>query len=148
MHVAIAIALLFAATPSPDGAPPTADIPAPIAKRMREIILPRVEFEDAGLGEVIEYIRMKTIANDRRKGDGRDGINFMLLTPPPKGGGAEPPPDIPKVTLSLKGASLHEATISLRLKKIPMIEALDIVCAGCERHWHLAEDGTIIIVPR
>ena len=130
MNLAIAFFFLIAATPSADTPSPAANIPEPIAKQMREIIIPQVEFQEVGLDEAVDYLRMKTADHQRKKGKAAEGMSFVIKAAPAPEGAPVP---------------ADEITLSLQLKKIPLIEALDIVCAGFERHWHLAEDGKVII---
>ncbi len=150
MNFAIAFLLLIAATPSADTPPPAAGIPEPIAKQMREIIIPRVEFEEVELDGAVDYLRMKSADHERKKGNAAEGMSFVVLHPTPQGGAAAPPPEAKRgLSFTIKASpDAGEQTVSLRLKKIPMIEALDILCAGVDRRWFLAGDGKIIIGPK
>lgn len=72
--------------------------------RCRAIVLPKVEFRDAQLTDVVQFLQQASVAND----PGRKGINIVL---------------------DLK--DLKPATLTLALRDIPLSEALRYVAELC-----------------
>ena len=107
------IALVDALLASVEGKAATRTPPAdPLRKRMRAMILTNLDFQDATIGEAVQYLR---------KQSGDPPINLLVVGKkrPPKADpdpfGADPPPHPP------------EPTITLRLRKIPLETALDYI---------------------
>jgi len=90
-----------------------ADPGAPLADRMRSIILPSLEFREARLEDVVNFLISSSATADPAK----KGVNIVLHAAPPPARGdvaadpfaAAPQGRVQRITLSLHDVSVHDA---------------------------------------
>ncbi|MFT5409998.1 MAG: hypothetical protein ACI9NC_002725 [Verrucomicrobiales bacterium] len=85
-------------------------------RKLRETIIPELDFTDVTIHEAIDFLRLKS------------GINFVVL----------PGSD---------GKRLGRPFITLKLRKIPVGEALDFICQVSGLHWFGVRGHAVVIAP-
>jgi hypothetical protein len=106
----------------------TAQVPTPpqqaaaLQKRLSTLILPNVAFQDATLGEAVEYLRLKCREADSNENPTARGFNFVLLT-------------------------TSEKPLTLQLRAVPAAEAVRLITelAGLS---YIVEPHAIVIGPK
>jgi general secretion pathway protein D len=102
-----------------------------INEKLRRIVIPRIDFEDTTVEEAIDFLRMRSSELDTLELDpARKGVNFVVRRPraaplaapdaglEPGEGGA----------LSATADPLLLRVTELRLRNIPLIQALNYIC--------------------
>ena len=92
-----------------------------IVQKLRSIIIPVIEFEDTSLEEAVDFLRIRSIEHDTLELDPtRKGMSFVIRNP---GGGSTPLPRIAE----------------LRLRNVPVSEALNYICEATRMRWSVDE---------
>ncbi len=53
----------------------------PIARKLREIVFPNIDFEDTSLDEALEFLRLRSRELDNNENDpAKKGLNFVVVT--------------------------------------------------------------------
>lgn len=103
-----------ASNPAPAGRPLSPE-ESPAGAKALSIILPKVEFREATIQEVLEYLRVKAAEIDPEHA----GVNIVLKLPP------APPADSSRINPA-------DARITLQLTNIPLYEALKYAAELCD----------------
>ena len=104
-----------------------------LARKLRETILPSINFDEATVDEAIEYLRQKSKEYDPFETDeSKKGVNIVRRQGGPGPDGAPAPAE--------------EQTISLRLSNVPLAEALRYVAEGAGMKYKV-EPYTVVVVP-
>lgn len=99
---------------------------SPVEIKLREIIIPVVNFENTAIEDALEFLRMRSTELDEKTVDpNKKGVNFVLR--PAEG---EKLPVIP----------------GLRLRNVPISVALDYICQVTGTRWQ-ADDHAVVITP-
>lgn len=89
-----------ASRPAPWVAPPPAG--ADLEQKMKALVIPRLEFRDASVEEIVEQL----VQWSRELDPSGEGVNIILVPPPPE----DTPRKVdPNLTLNLRRVSLHDA---------------------------------------
>ena len=109
----------------------------PIARKLREIIIPRLDFENTSLEEAIDFLRVRCSELDINEPDpAKKGLSFVVVNsrdiakavPIPEG-----TPDTGTKELQIE---------SLRLRNIPLGEALKHICEATGTRFEI--DGQVV----
>lgn len=79
-----------------------------LAEKMKKIIIPKLEFRDARIDDVINYLQQQSIAFDKDSPPAEKGVNIILKLKSFQGT-ADAPANMPAITLFLKNLSLMDA---------------------------------------
>ncbi len=116
-----------------------------ILQKLRNIVVPVIDFEDTSVQEAIDYLRVRSIELDTFELDpDKKGINFFIRTPKNAGGGGDDGLDIGGA-----GAAAEPGTAridELRLRNVPLAEALDYICEATRLRWSV-DDFAVTIKP-
>ncbi|MFP6871920.1 MAG: Amuc_1098 family type IV pilus outer membrane protein [Verrucomicrobiales bacterium] len=103
-----------------------------IARKLRETIIPSIVFDEATVDEAIEYLRQKSIEFDPFETDAAEkGVNIVRRQNVPGPDGTAP---------------VEEQTITLRLRNVPLAEALRYVAEGAGMKYKI-EPYTVVVLP-
>jgi bla regulator protein blaR1 len=95
-----------------------------ILKKLNDIIVPRIEFEDVSLEEAVDFLRTKSVEMDGSEEErASKGVGFVIRKAPGAAGGHE---DVPRVT-------------ELRLSKVPLGSILKYVCMATNHRLAIGE---------
>ncbi|MFD0894891.1 hypothetical protein KBB96_04255 [Luteolibacter ambystomatis] len=97
-----------------------------VANRLREIVIPEVDFADTTLEEAVAYLRLVSTADDPGTGTPK-GINFVI---------------------QVKNGVQLPRMKSLRLKNVPLAIALKYVCDQTRMSYRVDEAGSVILAPQ
>lgn len=105
-----------------------------ILQKLRNIIVPIIDFEDTSVEEAIDYLRVRSIELDTFELDPeKKGVNFFIRRAP-AGGGADDGLD------AGGGSAPGTQRISeLRLRNVPLAEALNYICEATRLRWSVDE---------
>ncbi len=100
----------------PVPAPMAADLPGEhaIAKKMKRIIIPVIDFEDMPLEEVVDFLRLRSVELDKEAPEDNRGVNFVIRHLRHVDGEKQP---LPHVTLKVRNVSVF-AAVSLITQQI------------------------------
>ncbi|MBB5351896.1 general secretion pathway protein D [Haloferula luteola] len=113
-----------------------------ILQKLRNIVIPVIDFEDTSVEEAIDYLRVRSIELDTMEMDPtRKGINFFIRKPRTGGG------DAGLDAGSESGPAPGSQRISeLRLRNVPLAEALNYICEATRLRWSV-DDFAVTIKP-
>ena len=113
-----------------------------ILQKLRNIVIPIIDFEDTSVEEAIDYLRVRSIELDTFEMDpAKKGINFFIRKP--RSGAA---PDA-GLDADGGGATPGSQRISeLRLRNVPLAEALNYICEATRLRWSV-DDFAVTIKP-
>ena len=112
--------------------PPESDLRAINTRKLKEIIIPNVNFESTTLGEAVEYLRIQSKDNDKKETDPtRKGLNILIRS----GGGAEGAGDASEKTIP-----------QLVLRNVPVGEVLKYLCENTKMRVKV-EEYAVVLVP-
>ncbi|MEP4079580.1 hypothetical protein [Haloferula sp.] len=99
-----------------------------IVQKLRNIIIPVIDFEDVSIEEAIDYLRVRSIELDVMELDPEQkGINFVIRRS--------------------RSSNVGSARISkLRLRNVPLAEALNYICEATRLRWS-TDDFAVTIKP-
>lgn len=101
------------------------EIDVALAKKLRSIVIPSLEFQDTPFGDALQFLRELSIREDPDPDVAARGINIVEIPAPP---GGEPGP------------------VTLRLTNTPMTEAIRYVCALAD-YDITVQKGAVIVFP-
>ncbi len=113
------------------GGPATTSVGATlILQKLKNIIIPVIDFEDTSLEEAVEYLRVRSIELDTWElNPDMKGINMVIRQP--RGDGSD-----------FGNARINE----LRLRNVPLAEALNYICESTRMRWS-TDDFAVTIKP-
>ncbi len=127
----------------------------PIARKLREIIIPRLDFENTSLEEAIDFLRVRCSELDINEPDpAKKGLNFVVVNsryiakavPIPEGTPDTRTKDIAKAVPIPEGTpdtGTKELQIeSLRLRNTPLGEVLKHICEATGTRFEI--DGQVV----
>ncbi|MFC7339508.1 hypothetical protein ACFQY0_20115 [Haloferula chungangensis] len=116
---------------SPLGGPTTQSAGATlILQKLKNIIIPVIDFEDTSIQEAIDFLRIRSIELDTwEMNPDFKGINFVIRQPRGDGG-------------DFGAARIKQ----LRLRNVPLAEALDYICESTRMRWS-TDDFAVTIKP-
>ncbi|MEM1083478.1 MAG: Amuc_1098 family type IV pilus outer membrane protein [Verrucomicrobiota bacterium] len=111
-----------------------------ILQKLRNIVIPIIDFEDTSVEEAVDYLRVRSIELDTDTIDpAQKGINFVIRKP--RGGGDD------GLDAGGGGAEVGTARINeLRLRNVPLAEALNYICEATRLRWSV-DDFAVTIKP-
>ena len=113
----------------------------PIARKLREIVFPNIDFEDTSLDEALDFLRLRSRELDNNENDpAKKGLNFVVVTSRELAKAApiaEGTPD-----KGTKGLRIE----SLRLRNIPLGEVLKHICEATGTRFEI--DGQVVKIVR
>ncbi|MEM9236140.1 MAG: Amuc_1098 family type IV pilus outer membrane protein [Verrucomicrobiota bacterium] len=111
-----------------------------ILQKLRNIVIPIIDFEDTSVEEAVDYLRVRSIELDTDTIDpSQKGINFVIRKP--RGGGDD--------GLDAGGGAAEVGTArinELRLRNVPLAEALNYICEATRLRWSV-DDFAVTIKP-
>ncbi|GAA5481510.1 type 3 secretion system secretin [Haloferula sargassicola] len=116
-----------------------------ILQKLKNIIIPVIDFEDTSVEEAIDYLRVRSIELDTSEVDPtKKGVNFFIRKPRSGGGTAD-------AGLDAGGGGADAAPGSqriaeLRLRNVPLSEALTYICEATRLRWSV-DDFAVTIKP-
>lgn len=111
----------------------------PIMQKLREIIIPKMDFKDCTLEEAVDFLRLRCIELDSKETDPTNkGVNFVIapLTEPAADPFASDPP---------KPGTKSRLIQSLILNQVPISEALKYICQATGTRFEI-DDFAVNIV--
>ncbi|MGE9270735.1 MAG: Amuc_1098 family type IV pilus outer membrane protein [Verrucomicrobiales bacterium] len=112
-----------------------------ILQKLRNIVIPIIDFEDTSVEEAIDYLRVRSIELDTFELDPeKKGINFFIRKPQNEGGlddGLDPGG-------SGAGDLGTQRIAELRLRNVPLAEALNYICEATRLRWSVDEFAVTI----
>ena len=139
--------------PGPDIAPDKTPREQPILDKMSKIIIPEIEFRQANINDVVEFLNKASVEGDKLETDPtKRGVNIILhLTPagggaaaPAKAGGEDALFGAPAPGGTGGGASVSDITFTARY--ISLLSALKIITKVAGLKWQI--DGNIVMIVR
>lgn len=114
-----------------------------ILQKLRNIVVPVIDFEDTSVEEAIDYLRVRSIELDTFELDPeKKGINFFIRKPQAAGGGLDDGLDAGG---GGGGADVGTTRINeLRLRNVPLAEALNYICEATRLRWSVDEFAVTI----
>lgn len=122
---------------APQGAPKVPEA-LPIQRKLETIVIPRLEFREATLQEIVDLLTRKSVELDVTEPNAlRRGVRFALGADVRRG---------PQV--NEQGASVNplEARITVALKNIPLIEALRYITGLSNTDYRVGVDGVEVVL--
>ena len=109
----------------------------PIARKLREIVFPNIDFEDTLLDEALDFLRLRSRELDNNENDpAKKGVSFVVVTSREL---AKAAPIAEGTTDKVaKGPRIE----SLRLRNIPLGEALKHICEATGTRFEI--DGQVV----
>lgn len=108
------------------------DVENQIQKKLREIVIPRLEFEEVTVTTVVKYLKMISREIDPEK----TGVNiFLRLTAPKTAEGAEG---------AAEAAPVAEPTITMVVDNIPLGEAIRYVCRAGNLKYRIEKFAVVL----
>ncbi len=117
-----------------------------ILQKLRSIEIPIINFENTSVEEAIDYLRVKSIELDTIEPDpDKKGINFFIRKPRNAGGGdagldADAGGGLAGGAADPGGLKIRE----LRLRNVPLAEALNYICEATRLRWSVDEFAVTI----
>ena len=108
----------------------------PIARKLREIVFPTINFQDTSLTETVEFLRMRSRELDNNENDpAKKGLNFVLNL---RGPTAAAP-----ITEGSEDTEIREPHIAeLILRDVPLGEVLKHICEATGTRFEI--DGQVV----
>ncbi len=121
-----------------DGAPAISDGVARIVEKLKTIVIPAIDFENATLEEAVDYLGKQAIELDKAEPDpSRKGLNFVVRQPRPASGENPANPAAEPDQLRIPG---------LHLRNVPLAVALKYIC-DVTRCRYKVDDFAVTLVP-
>ncbi|MEK7948965.1 hypothetical protein [Luteolibacter soli] len=107
--------------------------------KLRTIVIPKIDFEDASLEEAVDFLRKRSVELDATELDpARKGLNIVVRYTPvksaPATGKEEPKPEAPHIK-------------SLHLRNVPLAEALRYVCEATRFRYKVDDYAVTLVNP-
>ncbi|WP_081885991.1 Amuc_1098 family type IV pilus outer membrane protein [Haloferula sp. BvORR071] len=119
-----------------------------ILEKLRNTIIPVIDFEDTSVEEAIDFLRLRSRELDVRETDpSKKGINFVVRKPRAGGGGdAAVTPDAAGGGLGATGGDPGALRIKeLRLRNVPLAEALKYICDATRLRYKVDEYAVTLV---
>jgi len=114
---------------------------AAIEEKLKNIILPTVEFRDTPLRDALEFLTQKSAEFDRTEPDpSKKGVNLIVQAAPAASG--PPAFDDP----SSGSSSIADTPITLKLSNVPLVEAIRYTTALAQLKYKV-EPHAVVVVP-
>lgn len=126
--------------------------------KLKNLRIPRVDFEDTPVEDAIDFLRQRSRDLDTTQGDGSRGINFVINDNAPGGGMANPNATTGLGDISLgdeeEGVAAPAAAPDikqrrikeLKLNDVPMEVVLQFICQSAGLRYKV-EDHAVVILP-
>ncbi len=129
--------------------------------KLKQIIIPTVDFEDTTVEEAIEFLRSRSVQLDTAPGpNGERGINFVINDTQTGGSPATADTSLDVSQLGLEGEDASAGVAvpapapevrtkvikSLKLRNVPMLEVLRFICQNAGLRYKV-EDYAVNILP-
>lgn len=111
----------------------------PIARKLREIVIPIMDFQDTTLEEAVDFLRLRCVELDANEADAaKKGLNFVIA--PTKEPAVDPFAEgTPEA--GIKGPRIQ----SLRLRNVPLGDALKYICQATGTRFEIDEHAVNIV---
>lgn len=111
----------------------------PIGRKLREIVIPIMDFQDTTLEEAVDFLRLRCMELDAKEADAaKKGLNFVIA--PTKGPAVDP------FAEGTPEAGIKSPLIqSLRLRNVPLGEALKYICQATGTRFEIDEHAVNIV---
>jgi hypothetical protein len=114
-------------------------IDGPIARKLREIIIPVIDFEDTSLEEAVDFLRLRCIELDANEADAvKKGLNFVIAP-------AKEPAVDPFAERAPEAGIKSPLIPSLRLRNVPLGEALKYICQATGTRFEVDDHAVNIV---
>lgn len=114
-----------------------------IERKLKNIIVPMVDFDDATLEEAVDFIRQRSMDLDTAELDPNlRGLNFKIRRPKLGSGGADPGLDDEILDPFDPGRARVK---ELKLRNVPLATLLDYVCQQARMHYTIDENGITLL---
>ena len=111
----------------------------PIALKLRGIVIPVIDFEDTTLEEAVDFLRLRCVDLDADEADPvKKGVNFVVAPT------QEPAVD-PFAEGSPKAGIKGPRIQSLRLRNVPLGEALKYICQASGTRFEIDDHAVNIV---
>ena len=115
-----------------------------ILQKLKNIVIPVIDFEDTSVEEAIDYLRVRSIELDTLELDPtKKGINFVIRKPQ---GGAAAEDGLDAGGGAAAAAPGSARINELRLRNVPLAEALNYICEATRLRWSV-DDFAVTIKP-
>jgi len=115
-----------------------------ILQKLKNIVIPVIDFEDTSVEEAIDYLRVRSIELDTLELDPtKKGINFVIRKPQ---GGAAAEDGLDAGGGAAAAAPGAARINELRLRNVPLAEALNYICEATRLRWSV-DDFAVTIKP-
>lgn len=115
-------------------------IDGPIARKLREIVIPIMDFEDTTLEEAVDFLRFRCRELDANEADpDKKGLNFVVA-PLQEVAPVDPFAD-GNPEAGIKGPRVE----SLRLRNVPLGEALKYICQATGTRFEIDDHAVNIV---
>ncbi|GAA5482930.1 hypothetical protein [Haloferula sargassicola] len=113
-----------------------------VLQKLKNIVIPVIDFEDTSVEEAIDFLRVRSIELDTIEADpSKKGINFFLRRP--RGGGGSFQTGVDDGGYIEPG---DQRIAELRLRNVPLSEALTYICEATRLRWSV-DDFAVTIKP-
>lgn len=108
-------------------------VDGPIPHKLREIVIPVIQFQDTTLGEAMEFLRIRVRELDAAEADpAKKGINIVIgPLKPARGAG-------------LIGGDGLPIVKELKLRNVPLGDALKYICEATQTRYKI--DGNAVVI--
>jgi general secretion pathway protein D len=120
-----------------------------IMRKLRTIVVPRIDFEDTSVEEAIDFLRLRASELDTLSDPSQKGINFVIRKPRTSSApAAEAGVEAGAATATLGGTSDPGALRikELRLTNLPLAEVLRYICDATKLKYKV-DDYAVTIIP-
>ena len=124
-----------------------------ITEKLRNIIIPSINFEDTTVEDAVEFLRQRAAELDNRELDpNKKGVNFVLRADKGGGGGAGADAGLEEALGGAAGALGGNDTGSLRIEElrvrnVPLEVALDYICKATGLRYKI-DNYAVTLVPQ
>ncbi|MFW6151737.1 MAG: hypothetical protein ACOC6C_02060 [Verrucomicrobiota bacterium] len=121
-----------------------------IQEKMKNIIIPAINFRQANIHCVIEFLQQASVEFDSRPENGRQGVNMVLNldrssdSPETNSGPSDVDP-FGKPPLELYQPP-EDQLITFSARKTSLFDVMNIVCKVCNLRWDI-QNGVVMIEP-
>ncbi|TAE77574.1 MAG: type II and III secretion system protein [Verrucomicrobia bacterium] len=117
-----------------------------ILNKLKTITIPVIDFEDTSVEEAIDFIRLRSIELDTQELDpARKGINFVIRKPRAAASGDA---GLDADAATGLGAAQDPGSLrikELRLRNVPLAEALKYICEGTKLRYKVDEYAVTLV---
>jgi hypothetical protein len=112
----------------------------PIARKLREIIIPIIDFEDTTLEEAVDFLRLRCMELDANESDpAKKGVNFVVAP-------LQELAPVDPFAEGTPGAVVKGPRIgALRLRSVPLGEVLKYICQATGTRFEIDDHAVNIV---